>query len=88
MTKTQDLTALIDGLREEFPTATEFDLGSLVVVYNGNQLRCGSDFTELAGGFRLHFIPKTDDTLQVQFEAWGDADQYPVVVASGVEPGF
>jgi len=90
VTRTEDLTSQIDGVRTDFVTAESFELGTLEVHLNGVRLQPTENFEELsATSFRVFEAPKVGDTLLVQSEVVGAGDTFvfPTVVASGIDPG-
>lgn len=90
MTRTEDLTSQIDGVRTDFVTAEAFEVGTLEVHLNGVRLQPTENFEELsATSLRVFDAPKIGDTLLVQSEVVGAGDTFvfPTVVASGIDPG-
>ena len=90
MTRTEDLTSQIDGVKIDFVTAESFEVGTLEVHLNGVRLQPTENFAELsATSFRVFDAPKVGDTLLVQSEvvSAGDTLVFPTVVASGIDPG-
>ena len=90
MTRTEDLTSQIDGVRTDFVTAEAFEVGTLEVHVNGVRLQPTENFEELsATSLRVFDAPKIGDTLLVQSEVVGAGDTFvfPTVLASGIDPG-
>ena len=90
MTRTEDLTSQIDGVKTDFVTADSFEVGTLEVHLNGVRLQPNENFEELSPtSFRVFDAPKVGDTLLVQSEVVGAGDTFvfPTVVASGIDPG-
>jgi len=90
VTRTEDLTSQIDGVRTDFVTAEAFEVGTLEVHLNGVRLQKGENFEELStSSFRILEAPKLGDTLLVQTEVVGAGDTllFPTVTASGIDPG-
>ena len=89
MTKTEDLTVQVDGVKTEFVTPAVFEIGSLEVHLNGVRLQPHENFEELSQtSFRVFEPPEVGDTLLVQAEVAGPGDTliFPTVVASGIDP--
>lgn len=89
MTRTVDLTHLVDGVKNLFDATANFIPGSLVVVRSGVRLRWGDDFQELLSpDFEIFTAPVVGDTFQVQFETIdpGVGDVFPLVVPHAVDP--
>jgi len=90
VTRTEDLTSQIDGIKTDFVTPEAFEVGTLEVHLNGVRLQKNENFEELStGSFRVFDAPKVGDTLLVQSEVAGPGDtiSFPTVTASGIDPG-
>jgi len=68
-----------DGIRTSFSTSSDYRIGSLQVLKNGNVLNPGTDFTEnhATPGFDMTVAPLVVDLLQVFFDVGSTPD--PVV---------
>ena len=89
MTRTDDISQLVDGTRTEFSTPVEFETGTLEVHVNGVRQEPAVHFEEVGTtGFLMFEPPLPGDTLQLQYEVVGPGDTYvfPSVVASGIDP--
>jgi len=89
VTRTEDLTSQIDGVRTDFVTSEAFEIGTLEVHLNGVRLQPNDNFQELSTtSFRVFEPPEVGDTLLVQAEVAepGDAILFPTVVPSGIDP--
>jgi hypothetical protein len=89
MTRTDDLTPQVDGVRTLFESPAEFVMGTMEVHLNGVRQEPGVHFEEVANmGLRMFEAPRPGDTLQLQCEVLGPGDSYvyPMVVASGIDP--
>lgn len=90
MTKTANITALVDGFRTEFSMPFTFIEGTLELHLNGVRLEPHEEFVEiLDSGFRMMDAPRLGDKLFVQAEIVGPSDTYvafPDIVATGIDP--
>ncbi len=89
-TRTRDLTDQVSGFTTEFSTGEEYLPDSLEVYLNGVRQRRGAFFAESGfQSFTTTEAPRLGDALTVQFEAPGPGEAlvYPVIAASGIEPG-
>ena len=88
-TKTEDLTAQVDGVVQSFVTAIAFLPGTLNVELNGQRLRAGlaHDFVETGlTTFDTALVPEVGEHLTVQYEFEDTGAAFPLVVASGTNP--
>lgn len=89
MTRTDDISQQVDGVRTEFQVPVELVPGTLEVHVNGVRQEPGVHFEEMGTvSFRMFEAPRIGDTLQLQYEVVGPGDTYvfPMVVASGIDP--
>ena len=89
-TRTRDLSDQVSGFTSEFSTGEEYLPDSLEVYLNGVRQRRGVFFVESGlQSFTSIEPPRVGDALTVQFEAPGPGETlvYPIIGASGIEPG-
>jgi hypothetical protein len=90
-TRTEDLTAQVNGLASLFIVGDTMVPGTLCVFLNGQRLRAGAgnDFVETGPTtFATATVPDLGDTLGVQYETESTETGYPLVVAYPSDPGF
>lgn len=86
MTRTEDLTGQVDGVRTRFECPEAFVATTLVVYLNGVRQERGQFFTEVPPiWFDCDFAPSPGDEVQVQYEVTGPADFF-LVSATGIDP--
>lgn len=89
-TRTRDLSDQVSGFTSEFSTGEEYLPDSLEVYLNGVRQRRNVFFVESGlQSFTTTEPPRPGDALTVQFEAPGPGETlvYPVIAATGIEPG-
>ena len=86
-TRSEDLTAQVDGASLAFTTGQMFVLGSLVVVLNGQRLRPGHGYVETSfDTFDLDLVPRVGEHLLVQYEIEETGTGFPIVIGYGFDP--
>ena len=88
-TRTEDLTAQVNGLASTFVTSVMFVPGSLIVVLNGQRLRpgFGNDYVETSTStFALMLTPELGEVLLVQYETDVAETGFPLVIAYPSDP--
>jgi len=76
-TKFEDLTSLVDGIRDTFVTSNAYQAGTLVLGYNGSVFPIGVNIKlEIPPtSFQLSFVPPADSTaLMIIYEVLSSED--------------
>jgi hypothetical protein len=88
-TRTEDLTAQVNGFASTFATTQLFIAGSLVVELNGQRLRPLHDYDETSfSTFTTDLVPRLGEHLLVQYEIEETGTGFPLVVAYTSDPQF